>query len=43
MIKTKLNLRCEDGLWEQFKEKVSKNSTMNQAVIDLIQEKVKVT
>ena len=39
--KTKLNLKTTDQLWKQFKSTVAKDTTMNQAVVALIEKKVK--
>ncbi|MEM2618717.1 MAG: hypothetical protein QW356_04450 [Candidatus Hadarchaeales archaeon] len=37
---TKYTITVEDGLWEKFKRTVTKDKTINQAIVELIREKV---
>jgi len=34
-------LDCEDELWSKFKDVTTKGKTMNEAVVELIEERVK--
>lgn len=36
----KIILDVDDRLWERFKKIVTKDKTLNQAIIDLIKEKI---
>lgn len=40
-MKTKLMLKCSDEIWDDFKKLCSKDKSMNEAVIGLINEYVR--
>lgn len=39
--KTKIQLKCDDKTWEQLKQITPKTKTINQAIIDIIQEHIR--
>jgi len=38
---TKYTIEVEDKVWGEFKKTITKDKTLNQAIVELIEEKVK--